>query len=89
MKSLLLAQIALCFGTGIVSDLLVTGYYCFVSRGLAWLAAAVSVPIALMNFWVIDAVLLKGSSWHGAIAYALGNAVGCFAIMHFLARRKE
>jgi uncharacterized protein YebE (UPF0316 family) len=82
-------QAALCFAVGVVSDLLVTGYYLCVSRGFSWAAAMVSVPIALMNFWVLDAVLIKGSSWQGAIAYALGNAVGCFAIMTYMKRRKE
>ncbi len=86
MRNLL--PIVLCFATGVVSDLLVTGYYLFVGRGLSWLAAAVSIPIALMNFWVVDAVLIKGSSWHGAVAYAVGNAIGCFLIMRYMRGRK-
>ena len=84
-----LLQVALCFGTGILSDILVTGYYIFVGRDWPWLAASVSIPIALMNFWVIDAVLLRGSAWHGALAYAAGNAVGCFAIMTGMRRWKK
>lgn len=86
MRNLPLA-IVLCFVTGVVSDLMVTGYYLSVSRGWAFLASVVSIPIALMNFWVVDAVLIKGGSWHGALAYALGNAVGCFLIMHYTRRR--
>lgn len=80
-------QLILCFATGIVSDVLVTGYYLCVGRGWALWASIVSIPIALMNFWVIDAVLIKGSSWHGAVAYALGNAIGCFLIMRCMRGR--
>jgi len=88
MKSLPLA-IAICFGTGIISDLMVTGYYICVGRGLSWLAAVVSIPIALMNFFVIDAVLIRGGSWQGAIAYAVGNAVGSFLIMRLMRNRRK
>jgi hypothetical protein len=74
-------ELAVYLGTGILSDLLVTAYYLFVARGLALPAALASIPIALLNFWVLNRVLVVDPSWYGAVAYAVGNAAGCFAIM--------
>lgn len=70
-----------CFGFGILSDALVSIYLIAVGRGRAWVAALISIPIALLNFLVIDLVLLKTSLWWGALAYAAGNAIGCFFIV--------
>jgi uncharacterized protein YebE (UPF0316 family) len=69
------------FALGLLSDFLVTAYYIFVAKQWAFPAASISIPIALLNFWVIDKVLITVTSWPGAIAYACGNAVGCFLIM--------
>jgi glycerol-3-phosphate acyltransferase PlsY len=69
------------FSLGLLSDFLVTAYYIFVAKQWASPAALISIPIALLNFWVIDKVLITMTSWPGAIAYACGNAVGCFLIM--------
>jgi hypothetical protein len=69
------------FSLGLLSDFLVTAYYIFVAKQWAFPAALISIPIALLNFWVIDKVLIATVSWPGAIAYALGNAIGCFLIM--------
>lgn len=66
---------------GILSDVLVTGYYICVGHGLALLAALVSLPIALLNFWVLGTVIVLNPSWANAVAYALGTGVGCFSIM--------
>jgi uncharacterized protein YebE (UPF0316 family) len=66
---------------GILSDVLVTGYYICVGRGLALLAALVSLPIALLNFWVLGTVIVLNPSWANAAAYALGTGVGCYSIM--------
>lgn len=76
----------LCFGAGILSDLLVTAYYIFVGRQWAAPAASISMPIALLNFWVIDRVLVRMTSWSAAAAFACGNAVGCFIIMSVMRR---
>ena len=74
-------EILLYMGCGIVSDLAVTFYYICVSRGLAWASALISIPIALLNFWVLNRVLIVEPLWYGAVAYAAGNAIGCYAIM--------
>lgn len=67
---------------GILSDILITAYYIFVGKQWATAAASISIPIALLNFWVIDKILIVAtSSWPLAIAYAVGSAVGCFVIM--------
>ena len=76
-------QVLAYLGMGILSDVLVTGYYLFVSRGWAASASIVSIPIALLNFYVLNGVLVQTTSWPNAIAYAVGNAIGCFAIIHF------
>jgi uncharacterized protein YebE (UPF0316 family) len=77
----LAVSLPLYLGAGILSDLLVTGYYVSVSRGLSWAAALVSIPVALLNFWVLNRILIVDLSWSEAVAYAVGNAVGCFVIM--------
>jgi len=84
-----LTEILLYLGTGILSDVLITGYYVCVGRGRAFLAASISIPIALLNFWVLNRVLIADPSWYGALAYAAGNAVGCFAIMRASKLLKE
>ena len=63
---------------GILSDLLVTGYYLAVSRGDALLASCVSIPIALLGFWSLR---FFNPSYCDALAYAVGNAIGCYVIM--------
>lgn len=79
-------NVALYLEMGIVSDILVTGYYCFVSRGWAYLAASISIPIALLTFWVLrflDPTPLD------ALAYAFGNAIGCLLIMKAFPKRED
>jgi hypothetical protein len=70
--------VLLYFAAGILSDLMVTAYTLSVSRGWAWAASLVSIPIALLSFWVLR--FLEPAPVD-AVAYAVGNAVGCFAIM--------
>jgi hypothetical protein len=66
---------------GVVSDGLCAAYYLSVSRGRAWLASALSVLIALLNFFVLSRVLIVEPSWYNAVAYAVGNGAGSFLIM--------
>ncbi len=72
-------------GAGIGSDLLVTAYTLFVSRGWGWAAALVSIPIALLSFWVLR---FLEPTIPDAVAYAIGNAVGCFCIMAVSKRKR-
>lgn len=74
---------------GIFSDVLVTGYYICVGKGWGFLAASISIPIALLNFWIFNRILIVNPSWYGAVAYAAGNAIGCFAIMRVSVMRKR
>lgn len=76
----------ICFAAGLLSDVLVTAYYICVGRQLAFPAASISVPIAMLNFWVIDRVLIRMTSWSAALAFAMGNAVGCLLIMQAIKR---
>ncbi|HTY74944.1 MAG TPA: hypothetical protein VMD05_05185 [Candidatus Nanoarchaeia archaeon] len=75
-------------GLGILSDVIVTGYYSFVSRGWALLASLSSIPIAILNFYVIGKVVVIDGTWQAMLFYALGNAIGCFLIMTFLKKFK-
>jgi hypothetical protein len=68
-------------GLGVLSDIILTSYYIFVSKGWVLPASLISIPIALLNFWVLDKVLISATSWEKAIAYAVGNAIGCAVIM--------
>ena len=81
-------HVAIYFGLGILSDLIVTGYYICVAHNWAWAASLISIPIALLNFYVLGNVLVRESSstrkWYWAMAYAVGNAIGCFAVMFLL-----
>jgi hypothetical protein len=74
-------SVLLYLALGIFSDLLVTGYYLSVSRGLALPASLLSIPIAMLNFWIIGTVVVFNPSLLNAGAYALGNAIGCYMIM--------
>jgi|WetSurMetagenome_2_1015567.scaffolds.fasta_scaffold1581882_1 hypothetical protein len=74
-------QTLLYVALGIISDLFVTGYYICVGKGWAFPAATISIPIALLNFWVFGSILVINPSWYNALAYAVGNAVGCYGIM--------
>ena len=78
---LILKELSLYFGLGILSDIFITAYYIFVGKQWVIPASLISIPIALLNFWVIDKVLITTPSLLGAIAYAVGNAIGCFVIM--------
>ncbi len=84
-----LQVLMLCFGAGVLADILVTGYYIFVGRQWAVPAASISMPIALLNFWIIDRVLVRMTSWPAAVAFACGNAVGCFVIMAAMRRIRK
>lgn len=84
-----LLPLALYFGLGVGSDILVTFYYSAVSRGWAASASLVSLLISLLNFWVLGHVLVLEPSWQRAIAYALGNALGCFLIMRYMRGREK
>jgi uncharacterized protein YebE (UPF0316 family) len=74
---------------GIVSDILTTAYYIFVGKGSAVPASSVSLVITLLNFWVIGKLIVDSLSWGNVIAYALGNAIGCFIIMKLSKRLKD
>ncbi len=76
------------FGLGVGSDILVTFYYSAVSRGWAARASLASILISLLNFWVLGHVLILEPSWPRAVAYAVGNAIGCFLIMRYMRGRK-
>jgi hypothetical protein len=74
-------QVLVYLGLGILSDILVTAYYIFVGRQWAALASSISIPIALLNFYVLNGILIQTTSLLNALAYAAGNAIGCFAII--------
>jgi hypothetical protein len=76
-------------GVGVLSDLLLTAYYIFVGKQWATLASLASIPIALLNFWVLDKILVVTPTIEGAILYSIGNAIGCFAIMMLAKKMKE
>ena len=65
---------------GIFSDALIAMYYVSLGRGLALGAALISIPVTLLNFWIIDLALIKGSGLGAELAYAIGSAIGCFFI---------
>lgn len=73
--------ILLYFGLGILSDELVTGYTLSASRGRAFSASVLSLLIAVLNFYVLGNILVLDFSWSNVLAYAVGNAVGCYAII--------
>lgn len=83
-----LVNIVLYLGCGILSDVIVTLYYICVARGRGLLAALISIPIALLNFYVLGNILVLNPSWINAIAYAFGNAIGCFLIMSLTKKLK-
>jgi len=68
-------------GLGILSDLLITVYTISVGKDWRLAASLISIPIACLNFWIIDKLLIATLSWYGVLAYAIGNALGCFIIM--------
>lgn len=68
------------FGLGVLSDLFVTAYYLCVARCWRFRAAMTSALVSLASFYVLDKVIM-GQDWRSAVAYAAGNAVGCFVIM--------
>jgi hypothetical protein len=87
--SLQVLGLLLYFGLGVMSDICVTAYYICVGQQWAIPASLVSILIALLNFWVIDKVLITVPSWDKAVAYAIGNAVGCFIIITITKRLKR
>lgn len=89
MNLQVVSGLLLYFGLGVLSDLLVTAYYIFVGKQWATLASLLSIPIALLNLWVIDKVLIITPSWDMAITYAIGNAIGCLAIMTLARKLRE
>ena len=66
---------------GIASEALVTAYYRCVDLGLRGPAAALSLSITLFGFWVLSRILRVGGAWGRALAFAAGNAVGCWIVM--------
>jgi hypothetical protein len=76
-------------GVGVLSDILVTAYYIFVGKQWATLASLASIPIALLNFWVLDKILVISPTTAGAILFAIGNALGCFVIMTLAKKLKD
>jgi hypothetical protein len=76
-----LLGLLLYLGVGIGSEILVTSYTIFVGKGWASVASPLSLVITLLNYWVIKYVFIPDPTWYGALAYAVGNAVGCFFIM--------
>lgn len=74
-------------GLGVLADALVTGYYLCASRGRAFLASGLSIVIALLNFFVLWRVLEVDPSWVNAVAYAVGNGIGCFFVVKCMKKR--
>jgi hypothetical protein len=70
-------------GLGILSDLLVTGYTISACRGRSVTSSVLSFVIALLNFYILGKILILDPSLWNALAYAGGNAIGCFVIMRF------
>ncbi len=66
---------------GIASDLLVTGYQLCVVRGRVAGASVLSVAIGLLSMYVLARVLVVDPDWWHALAYAMGNGIGCAAVM--------
>ena len=70
-------------GLGIVSEILVGGYYLLLSRGLRWGASATTFINTIFGYWVLRH-LLGDVSGISVMAYGVGNAIGCW----ILVRRK-
>lgn len=76
------------FGFGILADVLVTGYTLSATRGFSLLSSLLSFAITILNFYVLANVLTTTAlCWYYVIAYAAGNAVGCFAVMEATRRK--
>lgn len=73
-----LLRVFVYFAAGIGSDLLTTLWSYSVSRSWAVSASLVSIPIALVSFWVLR---FLDPTPIDALSYAVGNAVGCFLII--------
>ena len=73
---------------GIVNDMLVTGYYLFVSKQRALAASLTTIILTLLSFFVIEKIIVN-TNWPLACAYALGTAVGCFLIITLMKFRKK
>ncbi len=82
-------NLLLYFALGILSDLLVTGYTLSASRGRAWFASGLSILIAVLNFYILDRVLIADPNWYYALAYAIGNGLGCLLIMKAGRKRED
>ncbi len=68
------------FVLGIVGDILITLYYLFVGRLQALQASFVTILITLLNFFVIEQVIVT-TNWFLILIYAFGSALGCFSII--------
>lgn len=78
---MLVVGLLLYLGLGILSDVLVTGYTLSVDKGWALAASGLSFGITLLSFWILDRVLVIDPSWANVLAYAFGNAIGCYGLM--------
>jgi hypothetical protein len=68
------------FMLGIIGDILVTLYYLFVGRLQGVPASLLTILITLLNFFVIERVVVS-TNWLLMAIYASGSAVGCFFII--------
>lgn len=68
-------------GVGIAADALVAAYTISVGRGWALVSSGLSLGITLLNFFVLSQILIAAPSWPNALAYGVGNALGCWGIM--------
>lgn len=77
-----ITELIIYFALGIIGDILVTLYYLFIGRFQGMLAAAMSLLITLLNFFVIGRVVVS-NDWVLMVIYALGGAIGCFIIIAY------
>ncbi len=71
---------------GILADMVVTAYTLFATRGRSLTPALLSFGITLLNLFVLIG-LLGDPEWSSVLAYAAGNAVGCFLTIETMKRR--
>jgi xanthine/uracil/vitamin C permease (AzgA family) len=73
---------------GIINDMLVTGYYLFVSKQKALAASLTTIILTLLSLFVIEKVIVN-TNWSLAIGYAIGTAIGCFVIIIIMKTKKQ
>ncbi len=76
----MITDILIYMAFGIVGDILAILYYLFVGRLQALPASLMTILITLLNFFVIERVVVS-TNWLLILFYALGSAIGCFFII--------